>query len=306
MSEYELGRRGCVFTVPHRYVMAVLLMGVFLVAMGGGRSSFALVMAHVTSGQEAKAENALFPQCTTLNTTQDLHVVMSGDKVFLLHAVFYSGFTLTRLPGALLSTWLSPTRVLGTCVLLISASVLSLPLVLPLNNTPLLFALRFFQGGLEGVYQPVVDGLVAAWSTPEEQSRLVTIVYTGLFLAPALALVVAGTTLCYVSWDTPFYTYGLAGIVLSAVWFKYAYDTPDQHPGLSHAERVHHKNHGMAVRQSSKKVFQSIPWRCIMTSFPVWAFVIASFCKTAVLTTLIMAEPQYFLDAYHMNSADVS
>lgn len=43
-------------------------------------------------------------------------------------------------------------------------------------------------------------------------------------------------------WPSVFYVFGMYGLVWSFFWFKFAYDTPDEHPTISHEEKLYIKS----------------------------------------------------------------
>jgi hypothetical protein len=50
---------------------------------------------------------------------------------------------------------------------------------------------------------------------------------------------------------------------------------------------------------------QAIPWKQILTSLPVLAVFVGAFCRNWIFSMMITQQPQYFKDAFRMNTADV-
>lgn len=48
------------------------------------------------------------------------------------------------------------------------------------------------------------------------------------------------------------------------------------------------------------------PWKKFVTSTPVWAIIVANFCRSWSFYLLIITQPKYFKDAFHFKSAKVS
>ncbi|KAK7491557.1 hypothetical protein BaRGS_00017196, partial [Batillaria attramentaria] len=188
--------------------------------------------------------------------------------------------------------------IVGVSVLVFSVIFLVLPLVIPFN-TPLVFILRTIQGVGEGVQQPASIGLLSAWCTEDDKTRLFR-----AYIAPAVAAVVTSFTLCYVDWSSSLYLWGGVGVVWSVLWLCVMYDTPDLHPSLPKTERLLHKTHGNKVTNASKHLLTTIPWRSILTSPPVWAVFVGSFSRCFIYSILVTEQPQYFLDSFRINIAD--
>ena len=51
---------------------------------------------------------------------------------------------------------------------------------------------------------------------------------------------------------------------------------------------------------------KNTPWRAILTSMPVHAIIVASYCRQWVLFTMIISLPKYFRDVFHCNMTKVS
>ncbi|KAK7499728.1 hypothetical protein BaRGS_00009069, partial [Batillaria attramentaria] len=123
--------------------------------------------------------------------------------------------------------------------------------------------------------------------------------------APVIASLLTGAALCYVSWSVIFYVCGTCGVTWCVIWLMNFYDTPDLHPSLSEAEHEHHRKHGCSVRNSSKQLLRSIPWRKILTCPSVWAVFVGSFSRNLVFSLMVFEQPQYFRDAFKLKTADI-
>ena len=49
-----------------------------------------------------------------------------------------------------------------------------------------------------------------------------------------------------------------------------------------------------------------IPWKKFLTSMPVYAIIVANFCRSWSFYLMIISQPKYFKDAFHFDIAKVS
>lgn len=48
------------------------------------------------------------------------------------------------------------------------------------------------------------------------------------------------------------------------------------------------------------------PWKSFFTSMPVYAIIVANFCRSWTFYLLIISQPMYFSEAFHFDMAKVS
>jgi len=47
------------------------------------------------------------------------------------------------------------------------------------------------------------------------------------------------------------------------------------------------------------------PWKAFLTSWPVYAIIVANFCRSWSFYLMIITQPKYFKDAFHFDIARV-
>jgi ACS family glucarate transporter-like MFS transporter len=73
------------------------------------------------------------------------------------------------------------------------------------------------------------------------------------------------------SWRVAFYVFGVVGVVLAVLWYRFATDRPEDHPRVSAAELAF-------IRSSGERVDRvPTPWRAILTHPNVWLLMLANF-----------------------------
>ncbi|XP_048734555.2 vesicular glutamate transporter 1-like isoform X2 [Ostrea edulis] len=211
-----------------------------------------------------------------------------------------------QLPGGYLATRFSPRRVCGLSIMISSVLMIVLPFPIRYIDNPIpVFVIRFLQGLVEGWSVPAMNGVISAWAPKSEKSRMVTFVYAGAYLSPALAMVITGVTACWISWNTSFFLYGGLGFIWSIIWICAIYDTPDLHPSLHKSEADLFGKEGAKVFKGSYGVARKIPWGKILRSLPVWAIMFGSFCRNWIFSMMITQIPQYFKDAFRKDIATI-
>ncbi|XP_067666754.1 vesicular glutamate transporter 3-like [Haliotis asinina] len=288
---------------PKRYFV-VSIGSIGLLVFIGFRTCFVLVMVHVTNDTYTERDDkSLFHNCTITGTSRDLQLNIEPSHLFLLHTVFYCGNLVTQIPGGILATRYSPKWVCGLSIVLTSVLFLVLPTAIQFS-LPAVYVIRVLQGLAEGCSVPALNGVISAWAPKSQRSRMITIAYTGTYISPAVALITTGACACYVSWNSIIYIYGGCGVAWSIVWMFCIHDNPKHHPRLGERERELFNTDNVVIYRHDAET-KIIPWRDILTSFPVYAIIVGSFCRSWIVSMLITQQPQYFEEVFHMTTAEI-
>lgn len=189
----------------------------------------------------------------------------------------------------------------GRLLLFISvtiSSVLALltPLSVSLGDWPLLCALRFCQGLVQGATYPTIATIMAEWAPIEERSAMLTYCCSGLELGIVMMLASSGM-LCSSDWGWPstFYIPGALGLIWAAIWFTFGASTPNDCKYITLAERTliaTSLKRNMAQSERSK-VTQPIPWLKICTSKPFLVLIVSQCAYSWCFWTLLTQIPSY-------------
>ncbi|XP_076448372.1 vesicular glutamate transporter 1-like [Babylonia areolata] len=297
IPDNDRGKTTCRRLSPMFQLAAMLSVGHFL--MGSLRTSFALVMTHVTVvNQSTNAD------CPVSNTSYDAKIDMKVDVMLMSHTALFLGLGVSILPVGIITNIVSPARIAGFSCLTMSGISLLFPVTI-LHCGPLIFLLRGLEGVTDSFTQSAAFALLSAWTTKTDRTMPYALLGAGFFLAPAASSVLTAVTVCFIKWDASFYIIGGAGLLWTIVWFRYMYDRPDLHPELTSEQREYFRKHGSNVQKNSVELFRQAPWRSIVTSGGVWAAIIANTVKSLMLALLVMEEFQYFQDSFNINSEDV-
>ncbi|XP_011178032.1 putative inorganic phosphate cotransporter [Zeugodacus cucurbitae] len=268
-------------TIGYRHLQCLLIFtGFCLIFATRVNLSIAIVAM-----MDNKAANPDFPEYAWSEQTKS-HVLSS----------FFCGYVLLQIPAG---EW--ARRLGGRFLLLVSIglnSILTLltPLSVSIGDWPLLCALRFTQGLLQGVILPAVATILSKWAPVEERSALQTFIYSGLQLGIVVMLGTSGK-LCSSSWGWPstFYLPGILGLIWSALWYVFGASTPRDCKHISVEERDMIENSLGHNKKAVEKVNEKhpIPWKRIFTSKPFLVILLNCCANDWCFWTLLTQIPSY-------------
>lgn len=122
---------------------------------------------------------------------------------------------------------------------------------------------------------------------------------TGSYAGAVIAMPLAGILVQYVGWPSVFYIYGVFGIIWYTFWLLLAYDSPAIHPTISEEERTYIETsigEGANLMSGTEKF--KTPWREFFTSMPVYAIIVANFCRSWTFYLLLISQPAYFEEVF--------
>ncbi|KAK5902458.1 hypothetical protein CesoFtcFv8_007706 [Champsocephalus esox] len=83
------------------------------------------------------------------------------------------------------------------------------------------------------------------------------------------------------------------------MWLLLAYGSPAEHPTITDEERTYIETTiGETMRQLSKTEKFKTPWRRFFTSMPVYAIIVANFCRSWTFYLLLISQPAYFEEVF--------
>ncbi|XP_014102879.2 putative inorganic phosphate cotransporter [Bactrocera oleae] len=262
----------------HRYLQCLLLFTGFLLI-------FALrvnISIAIVAMMDNKAANPDFPE----------YAWSEQIKSYILSSLF-CGFILLLIPAG---GW--ARRLGGRIFMLISISLNSVlalltPLSVSIGGWPLLCALRFTQGLLQGLTLPAVATILAKWAPVEERSAMQTFIYSGAQLGIVVMLAASGK-LCSSRWGWPstFYLPGALGLIWSVFWYIFGASTPRDCKRISEEERnMIEKSLGHDKKAVNEK--HPVPWKRIFTSKPFLVTFVNNCASDWCFWTLLTQIPSY-------------
>ncbi|CAL4122351.1 unnamed protein product [Meganyctiphanes norvegica] len=219
----------------------------------------------------------------------------------LILGSFFWGYIFTNIIGGRLGELVGGKIIFGIGVLITSVLTLLTPIVAR-TSTTLLIALRVLEGFGEGVTFPAMNSLMAKWIPPSERSQSSSLVFAGAQFGTVVSLPICGI-LCQSDflggWPSVFYVFGVCGILWFTIWMLLVSNSPENHPRISHNERIYIKE--SLKQDSSHSKTASIPWRHIFTSLPFWAILVAHVAQNWGFYTLLTELPTFMKNILHFD-----
>ncbi|XP_035672238.1 vesicular glutamate transporter 1-like [Branchiostoma floridae] len=224
------------------------------------------------------------------------------EAIGIIHGSFFWGYIVTQIPGGYLATRFPANRIFGLAIL----STASLNMLIPAAakvHYGCVIAVRILQGLVEGVTYPAQHGIWSKWAPPLERSRLVTMSFCGSYAGAVVSMPLSGLLTDYAGWPCPFYVYGAAGMIWFIAWMLIAYESPAAHPTITQAERIYIED---SIGGSTKRTLDmKTPWAKFFTSMPVYAIIVANFCRSWTFYLLLISQPSYFEEVFGFDISQV-
>ncbi|NXJ35363.1 VGLU2 protein, partial [Ciconia maguari] len=190
------------------------------------------------------------------------------------------------------------TKVFGAAILLTSSLNMLIPSAARVHYGCVIFV-RILQGLVEGVTYPACHGIWSKWAPPLERSRLATTSFCGSYAGAVIAMPLAGILVQYTGWSSVFYVYGSFGIVWYMFWLLVSYESPAKHPTITDEERRYiEESIGESANLLGAMEKYKTPWRKFFTSMPVYAIIVANFCRSWTFYLLLISQPAYFEEVF--------
>uniref|UniRef100_A0A8C8C663 Vesicular glutamate transporter 1 n=1 Tax=Oncorhynchus tshawytscha TaxID=74940 RepID=A0A8C8C663_ONCTS len=220
------------------------------------------------------------------------------ETVGMIHGSFFWGYIVTQIPGGFICQKFAANRVFGFAIVATSCLNMLIPSAAR-THIACVILVRICQGLVEGVSYPACHGIWAKWAPPLERSRLATTAFCGSYAGAVIAMPLAGVLVQYSGWSSVFYVYGSFGIFWYLFWILVSYESPAAHPTITEQERKYIEEAiGMSAANSTPVTKWNTPWRAFFTSMPVYAIIVANFCRSWTFYLLLISQPAYFEEVF--------
>ncbi|XP_033883100.3 vesicular glutamate transporter 3-like [Acipenser ruthenus] len=275
--------------LPKRYIIAILSGLGFCISFGI-RCNLGVAIVEMVNN------NTIYINGTEV--MQPAQFNWDPETVGLIHGSFFWGYIVTQIPGGFISNKLAANRVFGAAIFLTSMLNMFIPFAARVHYGCVLFV-RILQGLVEGVTYPACHGMWSKWAPPLERSRLATISFCGSYAGAVIAMPLAGVLVQYVGWSSVFYVYGVFGLMWYTCWLLFAYGSPAVHPTIDEEERTYIETSiGESANLLNAIEKFNTPWRKFFTSMPVYAIIVANFCRSWTFYLLLISQPAYFEEVF--------
>uniref|UniRef100_A0A2K5P9R6 Solute carrier family 17 member 8 n=1 Tax=Cebus imitator TaxID=2715852 RepID=A0A2K5P9R6_CEBIM len=274
--------------LPKRYIIAIMSGLGFCISFGI-RCNLGVAIVEMVNNSTVYVDGK--PEIQTAQFNWD------PETVGLIHGSFFWGYIMTQIPGGFISNKFAANRVFGAAIFLTSTLNMFIPSAARVHYG-FVMCVRILQGLVEGVTYPACHGMWSKWAPPLERSRLATTSFCGSYAGAVVAMPLAGVLVQYIGWSSVFYIYGMFGIIWYMFWLLQAYECPAAHPTISNEEKTYIETSiGEGANVVSLSKF-STPWKRFFTSLPVYAIIVANFCRSWTFYLLLISQPAYFEEVF--------
>ncbi|CAF0897843.1 unnamed protein product [Adineta steineri] len=279
--------------MPVRYQTAFLSSLGFLISFGI-RCNMGVSVVAMTHNETEKLPNG------TVKLIKLAEFDWTPGIIGIVDSSFFWGYLITQVPGGYLAAKFPANHVFGIALGISSVLNLFIPFAAKIHYG-FVMIVRILQGLVEGVTYPAAHGIWRWWAPPLERSTLATISFTGSYAGAVLGIPLSGILTEYLNWQVAFYFYGVIGIIWSIGWWYISYERPAIHPKISEEERIYIEESIGEASSVANKSWIKPPWRSFFTSMPVWAIIVANFCRSWSFYLLINSQAEYFREALDYN-----
>lgn len=109
-----------------------------------------------------------------------------------------------------------------------------------------------------------------------------------------------------IGWQAPFYFYGVMGMIWYCFWLWLTFEKPRSHPTITIQELKYiEKSLGDSVLQTMPTM-ASTPWKSFIRSMPVYAIIVANFCRSWNFYLLVLYQSEYLSKTFNFKIEAVS
>ncbi|KAJ8681254.1 hypothetical protein QAD02_017041 [Eretmocerus hayati] len=211
---------------------------------------------------------------------------------------FFWGYLVTQVPGGFLAQLYPANRVFGAAI--VTSCFLNLLAPGAIAYSPFLYMLlQVCRGLVEGVTYPACHGIWKFWAPPLERSRLATFAFCGSYAAIVIGMPLSGMLSDWFGWYASFYFYGVVGIIWYGFWLWLAFERPSKHPCITAKElRYIEDSLGHGQNDLPMPTFSTTPWDKFLTSMPVWAIIVANFCRSWNFYMLVLYQSRFMHEVF--------
>ncbi|XP_075694218.1 vesicular glutamate transporter 2 [Rhinoderma darwinii] len=277
------------FGLPRRYIIAIMSGLGFCISFGI-RCNLGVAIVDMVNNSTIHRNGKSIKEQAKFN--------WDPETVGMIHGSFFWGYIVTQIPGGYIASRLAANRVFGAAIVLTSTLNMLIPSAARVHYGCVI-CVRILQGLVEGVTYPACHGIWSKWAPPLERSRLATTSFCGSYAGAVIAMPLAGILVQYTGWSSVFYVYGSFGLVWYVFWILVSYESPAKHPTITDEERTYiEESIGESANLMGALEKYKTPWRKFFTSMPVYAIIVANFCRSWTFYLLLISQPAYFEEVF--------
>ncbi|XP_075974440.1 vesicular glutamate transporter [Anticarsia gemmatalis] len=265
-----------------RYTVALLACVGFSI-MFGMRCNMSMAKLKMTEG----------------NSTEDTPFNWTLSVESSIDSSYFAGYLITQVPGGYLASMYPANKIFGVAIVTSAIFNMAIPGAMSVGPAAVVI-LKIAQGFVEGVTYPSCHGIWRMWAPPLERSRLATLAFCGTYAGIVIGMPLSGLLTDYISWQAPFYFYGFFGVIWYMMWLWLVFERPSKHPTIAAKELTYIEQSLGTATQAAMPGFWATPWKAFATSPPVYAIIVANFCRTWNFCLLVIFQSSYFKTRFNM------
>jgi MFS transporter, ACS family, glucarate transporter len=200
---------------------------------------------------------------------------------------FVLGYALFQIPGGAAGDRYGPRKVLTFAIVwwsvFTAATAIAprLPLVGWFGLAWAFAIIRFLIGVGEAAAFPNANKVIAYWMGARQRGIASSLFVAGIGVGGTFTPIFIATLMQHAGWRSSFYACAVLGAGVSAAWFLYATDRPEDHPRVNALELALIRTGGsgnLAASQIPGGSHQGAPWRKMLSSGSTLSLVLGYFC----------------------------
>jgi len=206
---------------------------------------------------------------------------LSHIQLGWVFSAFLLGYALFQTPGGWLADRLGPRLVLTAGVIWWGIFTALTAAVSPTIPGAILFfvLVRFLLGAGEAIIFPASNQFVSRWIPTQERGLANGLIFAGVGAGAGSAPAFVTYIMVHYGWRWSFWLSALIGLLVGAIWYLAARDTPEGHPSVSQSELAHIQSGCTAQSPPDPTTPRSqVSWSTILRSVDVWAVTLSYFC----------------------------
>lgn len=199
---------------------------------------------------------------------------LSNQQLGWVFSAFVLGYALFQAPSGRAADRFGARRALTLAAVwwAVFSSLSAAPLAAAVA-LPLLLLVRFALGAGEAVVYPASNRVVAKWIPVSERGIANGVIFMGVGVGAGITPPLVTSVMLRYGWRTSFIVCGMIGLIVGAIWWRVARDSPEAHGGVS-AKELEHIQAGIPASSSAPP----LTWRQIRASKNVWLLTVSYFC----------------------------
>src|SRR5881392_2026291 len=204
---------------------------------------------------------------------------LSNVQLGTIFSALLWGYALFQPLGGRLADRIGPRRVLALGVVwwgIFTALTAAIPA--QIGSALITFvAIRFLLGAGEAVVYPASNRFVASWIPSQERGVANGWIFAGVGAGAGLSPPLITYIMLHYGWRTSFWVCAVLGLIVGAVWYLTARDSPAEHPSVSREELAFIRS-GLTAKTAVQDNAKLVPWKNVLTSKEVLAVTLSYFC----------------------------